>query len=212
MTHAASISRLRAACALLRRCRAHALRPCSALHAAKALAPRSTLRARCMLLARPLRYAESACASQPTAEPCGSHFLPAGDALFQTHENLEHLAMMEVVLGPFPSKMIKDADRHAQRCVRCRLCPAASPCAVACASAVAQGAPTQSAPLRNTCETPVNERLCMPQPSAECRSASLHAEPAARTARQSAPPGAGFLNSKTLNPGTSGRERTAGGS
>jgi dual-specificity kinase len=28
-----------------------------------------------------------------------------GDALFQTHENLEHLAMMEVVMGRMPQRM-----------------------------------------------------------------------------------------------------------
>lgn len=33
-----------------------------------------------------------------------------GDALFQTHENLEHLAMMERVLGPIPIHMIKRAE------------------------------------------------------------------------------------------------------
>lgn len=33
-----------------------------------------------------------------------------GDALFQTHENLEHLAMMERVLGPIPIHMIKKAE------------------------------------------------------------------------------------------------------
>ncbi|KAJ1497915.1 hypothetical protein HMI55_005231, partial [Coelomomyces lativittatus] len=26
-----------------------------------------------------------------------------GEALFQTHDNLEHLAMMEAMLGPFPT-------------------------------------------------------------------------------------------------------------
>ncbi|KAK4688601.1 hypothetical protein P7C73_g1495, partial [Tremellales sp. Uapishka_1] len=29
-----------------------------------------------------------------------------GDALFQTHDNLEHLAMMEVVMGKMPSRMV----------------------------------------------------------------------------------------------------------
>jgi dual-specificity kinase len=29
-----------------------------------------------------------------------------GDALFQTHDNLEHLAMMEVVMGAMPQRMI----------------------------------------------------------------------------------------------------------
>jgi hypothetical protein len=33
-----------------------------------------------------------------------------GDALFQTHENLEHLAMMERVLGPIPQHMVKRAE------------------------------------------------------------------------------------------------------
>jgi len=33
----------------------------------------------------------------------------AGDALFQTHENLEHLAMMEAVLGPIPKAMAQAA-------------------------------------------------------------------------------------------------------
>ncbi|KAF9978027.1 dual specificity protein kinase kns1 [Actinomortierella ambigua] len=30
-----------------------------------------------------------------------------GEALFQTHDNLEHLAMMEAVLGPIPDKLIR---------------------------------------------------------------------------------------------------------
>ncbi|KAI8377781.1 kinase-like domain-containing protein [Radiomyces spectabilis] len=37
-----------------------------------------------------------------------------GDALFQTHDNLEHLAMMEVVLGRLPPRIIKSASRDAQ--------------------------------------------------------------------------------------------------
>ncbi|KAK1270871.1 Serine/threonine-protein kinase AFC2 [Acorus gramineus] len=41
-----------------------------------------------------------------------------GEALFQTHENLEHLAMMEKVLGPMPQHMLKRADRHAEKYVR----------------------------------------------------------------------------------------------
>ncbi|KAG0463749.1 hypothetical protein HPP92_019818 [Vanilla planifolia] len=41
--------------------------------------------------------------------------LCSGEALFQTHENLEHLAMMERVLGPLPSHMIRSADRHAEK-------------------------------------------------------------------------------------------------
>ncbi|KAG6408870.1 hypothetical protein SASPL_131896 [Salvia splendens] len=44
--------------------------------------------------------------------------LCSGEALFQTHENLEHLAMMERVLGPLPQHMLKKADRHAEKYVR----------------------------------------------------------------------------------------------
>lgn len=33
-----------------------------------------------------------------------------GEALFQTHENLEHLAMMERVLGPLPPHMVVRAE------------------------------------------------------------------------------------------------------
>ncbi|KAH9548212.1 hypothetical protein CY35_11G077000 [Sphagnum magellanicum] len=44
--------------------------------------------------------------------------LCSGDALFQTHENLEHLAMMEQVLGPIPQHMVKRADRHSEKYVR----------------------------------------------------------------------------------------------
>lgn len=32
-----------------------------------------------------------------------------GDALFQTHDNLEHLAMMEVVMGKMPQAMLRRA-------------------------------------------------------------------------------------------------------
>ncbi|GAA5938470.1 serine/threonine protein kinase KNS1 [Sporobolomyces koalae] len=35
-----------------------------------------------------------------------------GEALFQTHENLEHLAMMEKVFGPMPPAMVAEARRH----------------------------------------------------------------------------------------------------
>eukprot|EP01018_Ginkgo_biloba_P011417 Gb_01586 [translate_table: standard] len=38
--------------------------------------------------------------------------LCSGETLFQTHENLEHLAMMERILGPLPQRMIKKADRR----------------------------------------------------------------------------------------------------
>ncbi|PON76478.1 Serine/threonine protein kinase [Parasponia andersonii] len=41
--------------------------------------------------------------------------LCSGDALFQTHENLEHLAMMERVLGPLPEHMIQRANRGAEK-------------------------------------------------------------------------------------------------
>ncbi|CAN6914536.1 unnamed protein product [Brassica oleracea] len=44
--------------------------------------------------------------------------LCTGEALFQTHENLEHLAMMERVLGPLPQQMLKKVDRHAEKYVR----------------------------------------------------------------------------------------------
>ncbi|XP_062222870.1 serine/threonine-protein kinase AFC2-like isoform X1 [Phragmites australis] len=48
--------------------------------------------------------------------------LCTGEALFQTHENLEHLAMMERVFGPLPYHMLKRADRHAEKYIRkCRL-------------------------------------------------------------------------------------------
>ncbi|EEF45929.1 serine/threonine-protein kinase AFC3 isoform X2 [Ricinus communis] len=40
--------------------------------------------------------------------------LCSGEALFQTHENLEHLAMMERVLGPLPDHMIRNANRGAE--------------------------------------------------------------------------------------------------
>ncbi|KAJ6809320.1 serine/threonine-protein kinase AFC2 isoform X1 [Iris pallida] len=44
--------------------------------------------------------------------------LCSGEALFQTHENLEHLAMMERVLGPLPHHMLKRAERHAEKYIR----------------------------------------------------------------------------------------------
>ena len=40
--------------------------------------------------------------------------LRAGDALFQTHENLEHLAMMETVLGRIPESMAASASENAR--------------------------------------------------------------------------------------------------
>ena len=36
--------------------------------------------------------------------------LCVGKTLFQKHENMEHLAMMERVLGPFPQHMIRKLD------------------------------------------------------------------------------------------------------
>ncbi|XP_052884325.1 serine/threonine-protein kinase AFC3-like isoform X2 [Gossypium arboreum] len=44
--------------------------------------------------------------------------LCTGEALFQTHENLEHLAMMERVLGPLPEHMIRRANRGAEKYFR----------------------------------------------------------------------------------------------
>lgn len=41
--------------------------------------------------------------------------LYTGQALFQTHENLEHLAMMSCVLGPIPDSMIRRADGSGQK-------------------------------------------------------------------------------------------------
>ena len=38
-----------------------------------------------------------------------------GDALFQTHENLEHLAMMERVLGPIPETLASKANKQAAK-------------------------------------------------------------------------------------------------
>ncbi|KAJ3675302.1 hypothetical protein LUZ60_004344 [Juncus effusus] len=44
--------------------------------------------------------------------------LCSGEALFQTHENLEHLAMMERVLGPLPSHMLRKVDYQAEKYIR----------------------------------------------------------------------------------------------
>jgi dual-specificity kinase len=38
-----------------------------------------------------------------------------GDALFQTHDNLEHLAMMNSVLGQLPQHMILSANKEGQK-------------------------------------------------------------------------------------------------
>ncbi|GFQ07805.1 serine/threonine-protein kinase afc3, partial [Phtheirospermum japonicum] len=45
--------------------------------------------------------------------------LCTGEALFQTHDNLEHLAMMERVLGPLPDHMARRANRGAEKYFRC---------------------------------------------------------------------------------------------
>ncbi|OVA20834.1 Protein kinase domain [Macleaya cordata] len=49
--------------------------------------------------------------------------LCSGETLFKTHENLEHLAMMERVLGPLPLHMLKRVGYHAEKYIRrgCRL-------------------------------------------------------------------------------------------
>ncbi|KAB2027716.1 hypothetical protein ES319_D05G050900v1 [Gossypium barbadense] len=44
--------------------------------------------------------------------------LCTGEAFFQTHENLEHLATMERVLGPLPEHMIRRANRGAEKYFR----------------------------------------------------------------------------------------------
>ncbi|KAL7753203.1 serine threonine protein kinase CMGC group [Sorochytrium milnesiophthora] len=41
--------------------------------------------------------------------------LLTGEALFQTHENLEHLAMMETILGPLPEHMVQLASKNAAK-------------------------------------------------------------------------------------------------
>lgn len=45
---------------------------------------------------------------------CVLYELFTGDALFQTREDIEHLAMMEEVLGAVPSHLIQKASREAQ--------------------------------------------------------------------------------------------------
>ncbi|RWR86022.1 serine/threonine-protein kinase AFC1 isoform X1 [Cinnamomum micranthum f. kanehirae] len=44
--------------------------------------------------------------------------LCSGEALFQTHENLEHLAMMERVLGPLPQHMVLRVNRQSEKYFR----------------------------------------------------------------------------------------------
>ncbi|KAG0002431.1 dual specificity protein kinase kns1 [Entomortierella chlamydospora] len=38
-----------------------------------------------------------------------------GEALFQTHDNLEHLAMMQAVLGPIPDRLVRSCHKSAQK-------------------------------------------------------------------------------------------------
>ena len=38
-----------------------------------------------------------------------------GDALFQTHDNLEHMAMMEPVCGRVSTKMMRQANKSTQQ-------------------------------------------------------------------------------------------------
>ncbi|KAI9246464.1 kinase-like domain-containing protein [Phascolomyces articulosus] len=50
-----------------------------------------------------------------------------GEALFQTHDNLEHLAMMETVLGKLPTRLAQSASREASKYFKSgRLCYPAS--------------------------------------------------------------------------------------
>lgn len=44
--------------------------------------------------------------------------LCSGEMLFQTHDNLEHLAMMERVLGPLPENMVRNASRDLEKYFR----------------------------------------------------------------------------------------------
>ena len=52
--------------------------------------------------------------------------LGAGDALFQTHENLEHLAMMETVLGRIPESMAASASENSRNYFMHRYIPCAA--------------------------------------------------------------------------------------
>ena len=54
---------------------------------------------------------------------CWRGCLRAGDALYQTHENLEHLAMMEAVLGPIPEQLALASSSAARKffVTRCAL-------------------------------------------------------------------------------------------
>ncbi|ORY77764.1 kinase-like domain-containing protein [Protomyces lactucae-debilis] len=41
-----------------------------------------------------------------------------GDALFQTHDNLEHLAMMDIVCGPMDGRIVRQSSKLAQKMFR----------------------------------------------------------------------------------------------
>ena len=62
----------------------------------------------------PCGASASAAQLAPTLCP-GPHPCPTGDAVFQTHENLEHLAMMEALLGPLPESMATCAEDSARK-------------------------------------------------------------------------------------------------
>lgn len=70
---------------------------------ARAAAPRARAAA-CRAAARARARSLALRASSALPPAC------AGDALFQTHENLEHLAMMEAVLGPLPAPLAAAAS------------------------------------------------------------------------------------------------------
>lgn len=42
----------------------------------------------------------------------------SGELLFDTHENIEHLAMMERVLGPIPPRLVRDSTGEAEKYFR----------------------------------------------------------------------------------------------
>ncbi|RZC61583.1 hypothetical protein C5167_023348 [Papaver somniferum] len=44
--------------------------------------------------------------------------LCSGETMFKTHENIEHLAMMERVMGSIPSHMLKRVGYHAEKYIR----------------------------------------------------------------------------------------------
>ena len=76
-----------------------------------------------LLMALPISFIEMTVTADWSMGFEGS-LMPAGDALFQTHENLEHLAMMETVLGRIPESMAAAANENARRNFTHRSCPA----------------------------------------------------------------------------------------